>query len=44
MQALIFSSEYVVVHPQHRVIQNISGNNNIRSELGEIESLYITDS
>lgn len=42
IQALIFSSEYIVIHPQHRVIQNI-GKSYLREELAKIESIYITD-
>lgn len=36
IQALLFSSEYVAVHPQHRVIQHVDESHNIRSQLGEL--------
>jgi hypothetical protein len=36
IQALLFSSEYVVVHPQHRVIQSASESYNLREELGRL--------
>lgn len=42
IQALLFSSEYIVVHPQHRVIQNV-GKSYLREELAKIESIDITD-
>jgi uncharacterized protein (DUF1015 family) len=43
IQALLFSSEYIVVHQQHRVIQNVEQSLHIRAELAKIESIEVTD-
>lgn len=39
IQAIIYSSEYVMVHPQHRVLQNIPSNLEIVGELLKMEHL-----
>jgi uncharacterized protein (DUF1015 family) len=43
IQAVIYSSEYVMVHPQHRVLQNIPSNLEIIGELMKMEHLEITE-
>lgn len=42
IQALLYSSEYVVVHPQHRVLSHIPTSVNIYTELSKIDRLEIT--
>jgi uncharacterized protein (DUF1015 family) len=43
IQALIYSSEYVMVHSQHRVIQDIPANLDIASELVKLEHIEVTE-
>lgn len=43
IQAVIYSSEYVMVHPQHRVLQNVPQNLQIVNELMGMEHLEITE-
>lgn len=43
IQAVIYSSEYVMVHPQHRVLQNIPSNLEIIGELLKMEHLEIRE-
>jgi hypothetical protein len=43
IQALIYSSDYVVVHPQHRVIQNSAENIDIVKEILTLEHLEVTE-
>jgi hypothetical protein len=43
IQALLFSSEYVVVHPQFRMLQNLPKSLHLREELGKIEQIEVAD-
>ena len=43
IQALIYSSDYVVVHPQHRVIQNSAENIEIVKDILTLEHLEVTE-
>ncbi len=43
IQAIIYSSDYVMVHPQHRVLLNVPENVQIVQELLNMEHLEITE-
>jgi hypothetical protein len=39
MQALIFSSKYVAVHPQHRILRNIPENIDILHQINRLSHI-----
>jgi hypothetical protein len=43
MQALIFSSKYVAVHPQHRILRNIPENIDILHQINKLKNVKIEE-
>ena len=43
IQAIIYSSEYIMIHPQHRVLLNIPENAQVINQLLNMDHLEITE-